>query len=312
YLNGSLVSGATLSQSVSDINNSGSLVTFNVSSNSNFQGIDSFRVLAANGHNITGLIGIGAINATNFHFPGPTLTTSGGSSAYSSGTGSAVAVDSGVTLSDTAASTQTSATVSITGNFHSGEDVLAFTNNGSTMGNISGSYNSGTGVLTLTSAGSTATNAQWQAALEAVTYQDSSLTPNTSSRTISFAITDASSNTSSTVTKTVTVAADAAPVISNLNGDSNTYYAGAGAVRLDTGTAATVTDSDTSNFNGGNVTVHLSANGQSAEDALGISTSGSITLSSGTSVGSTVSVGGVAIGTIATNGDGVSGHDLIV
>ncbi|WP_440216347.1 Ig-like domain-containing protein [Chromobacterium piscinae] len=312
YLNGSLVSGATLSQSVSDIDNSGSVVTFNVSGNSNFQGIDSFRVVPSTGNNVTGLIGIGAINATNFHFPGPTLTTSGGSSAYSSGTGSAVAVDSGVTLSDTAASTQTSATVSITGNFHSGEDVLAFTNNGSTMGNISASYNSGTGVLTLTSSGSTATNAQWQAALEAVTYQDSSLTPNTSSRTISFAITDASSNTSSTVTKTVTVAADAAPVISNLNGDSNTYYAGNGAVHLDTGTAALVTDSDTTSLNGGNVTVHISANGQSAEDALGIDTSGTVTLSSGTSVGSTVSISGVAIGTIATNGDGVSGHDLIV
>ncbi|WP_080940066.1 Ig-like domain-containing protein [Chromobacterium violaceum] len=312
YLNGSLVSGATLSQSVSDIDNSGSVVTFNVSSNSNFQGIDSFRVVPSTGNNVTGLIGIGAINATNFHFPGPTLTTSGGSSAYSSGTGSAVAVDSGVTLSDTAASTQTSATVSITGNFHSGEDVLAFTNNGSTMGNISGSYNSGTGVLTLTSSGSTATNAQWQAALEAVTYQDSSLTPNTSSRTISFAITDASSNTSSTVTKTVTVAADAAPVISNLNGDSNTFYPGNGAVHLDTGTAATVSDTDTANFNGGNVTVHISANGSASEDVLGISTSGSITLSSGTSVGSTVSVSGVAIGTIATSGDGVSGHDLIV
>ena len=50
-------------------------------------------------------------------------------------------------LSDTAASTQTSATVSVTSNFHGGEDVLAFTNNGSTMGNISASYNSGTGVL---------------------------------------------------------------------------------------------------------------------------------------------------------------------
>ncbi|WP_434632129.1 Ig-like domain-containing protein [Chromobacterium sp. CV08] len=312
YLNGSLVSGATLSQNVSDIDNNGSVVTFNVSSNSAFQGIDSFRVVPSTGNNVTGLIGIGAINATNFHFPGPTLTASGGSSAYSSGTGSAVAVDSGVTLSDTAASTQTSATVSITGNFHSGEDVLAFTNNGSTMGNISASYNSGTGVLTLTSSGSTATNAQWQAALEAVTYQDSSLTPNTSSRTISFAITDASSNTSSTVTKTVTVAADAAPVIGNLNGDSNTYYAGNGAVHLDTGTAATVTDSDTTSLNGGNVTVHISANGQSAEDALGIDTSGTITLSSGTSVGSTVSVGGVAIGTITSSGDGVSGHDLIV
>ncbi|OWY37195.1 sulfurtransferase [Xenophilus sp. AP218F] len=312
YLNGSAVAGATLSQSVSDIDNDGSPVTFNVSSNSNFQGIDSFRVLAANGHNITGLLGIGAINATNFHFPGPTLTASGGSSAYSSGTGSAVTVDSGITLSDTAASTQTSATVSITGNFHSGEDVLAFTNNGSTMGNISGSYNSGTGVLTLTSSGSTATNAQWQAALEAVTYRDSSLTPNTSSRTISFAITDASSNTSSTVTKTVSVAADSAPVIGNLNGDSSIYYAGNGAVHLDTGAAATVSDTDTSNFNGGNVTVHISANGHGAEDALGIDTGGAVALSSGTSVGSTVSVGGVAIGTIAASGDGVSGHDLIV
>ncbi|MCD4502020.1 Ig-like domain-containing protein [Chromobacterium vaccinii] len=314
YLNGSAVSGAVLTQNVGDVlQGGGTLVTFNVSGNSAFQGIDSFRLLAASGHNITGMVGVGSINAINFHFPGPTLTASGGSSAYSSGTGSAVTVDSGITLSDTAASTQTSATVSITGNFHSSEDVLAFSNtNSTTYGNIVASYNSGTGVLTLTSSGSTATNAQWQAALEAVTYRDSSLSPNTSSRTISFAITDASSNTSTTVTKTVTVAADAAPVIGNLNGDSNTYYAGNGAVHLDTGTAATVTDSDTTSLNGGNVTVHISANGQSAEDALGIDTSGTVTLSSGTSVGSTVSVGGVAIGTIATNGDGVSGHDLII
>ncbi|KZE85321.1 sulfurtransferase, partial [Chromobacterium sp. F49] len=312
YLNGSAVAGATLSQSVSDIDNDGSPVTFNVSSNSNFVGIDSFRVISANGHNVTGLVGIGAINATTFHFPGPTLTASGGSSAYSSGNGNAVTVDSGITLSDTAASTQTSATVSITGNFHSGEDVLAFTNNGSTMGNISGSYNSGTGVLTLTSSGSTATNAQWQAALEAVTYRDSSLSPNTSTRTLSFAITDASSNTSSTVTKTVTVAADSAPVISNLNGDSNTYYAGSGAVSLDTGTAATVSDSDTSNFNGGNLTVHISANGHSGEDVLGISTAGTVTLSNGTNSGSTVSVGGVAVGTIDSSGVGSGGQDLIV
>ncbi|WP_406850388.1 DUF4347 domain-containing protein, partial [Chromobacterium phragmitis] len=313
YLNGSAVSGATLTQSVGDVlQGGGTLVTFTVSGNSAFQGIDSFRLLAASGHNITGMIGVGSINAVNFHFPGPTLTASGGSSAYSSGTGAAVTVDGSMSLSDTAASTQTSATVSITGNFHSAEDTLAFTNDGSTMGNISGSYNSGTGVLTLTSSGSTATNAQWQAALRAVTYQDSSLSPNTSTRTISFAITDASSNTSSTVTKTVTVAADAAPVVSNLNGDSNTYYAGGSAASLDTGTAATVSDSDTTSFNGGNVTAHFSANGQSGEDVLGISTAGTVTLSSGTSVGSTVSVGGVAIGTIATNGDGVSGHDLIV
>ncbi|AUH53743.1 hypothetical protein CXB49_22090 [Chromobacterium sp. ATCC 53434] len=314
YLNGSAVSGAVLSQSVGDVlQGGGTLVTFNVSGNSAFQGIDSFRLLAASGHNITGMIGAGSINATNFHFPGPTLTASGGSSAYSSGNGNAVAVDSGITLSDTAASTQTSATVSITGNFHSSEDALAFSNtNSTTYGNIVASYNSGTGVLTLSSSGSTATNAQWQSALEAVTYRDTSLSPNTSTRTLSFAITDASSNTSSTVTKTVTVAADAAPVIGNLNGDSNTYYAGSGAVSLDTGTAATVSDSDTSNFNGGNLTVHISANGHSGEDVLGISTAGTVTLSNGTNSGSTVSVGGVAVGTIDSSGVGSGGQDLIV
>ncbi|MEX8195133.1 DUF4347 domain-containing protein [Comamonas guangdongensis] len=311
YINGTAVSGATLTLNVGDVwQGSGGLVTFDVSGNSAFQGIDSFRVLAANGHTVTGMIGIGAINAINFGFA-PTLTTSGGSSAYSSGNGSAVVVDSGITLSDSDSSTQASATVSITGNFHSGEDVLAFTNNGSTMGNIAASYNSGTGVLTLTSSGATATLAQWQAALRAVTYSDSSLTPNTSSRTISFQINDGAIN-SSAVTKTVTVAPDAAPVIGNLNGDNPTFTEKGGAVKLDTGTAATVTDSDTSNFNGGNLTVHISANGQSGQDVLGVDTSGTVSLSSGTSVGSVVTVGGVSIGVIASNGDGVSGHDLIV
>ncbi|WP_178030044.1 Ig-like domain-containing protein [Phytobacter sp. SCO41] len=313
YLNGSAVSGASLTLNVNDIYNSGNLVTFNVSSNSAFQDIDSFRVTAANGHTITGLIGIGAINATNFHFPGPVLTTSGGSTAYSSGTGNAVAIDSGITLTDTAASTLTSATIAITGNFHSGEDVLAFSNtNTTTYGNIIGSYNSATGLLTLTSSGSTATTAQWQAALKAVTYQDSSLSPNTSSRTLSFTITDASSNTSSTVTRIVTVAADVAPVISNLNGDSGTFYAGGTAVHLDSGTAATVTDSDTTSFNGGNLTVQITANGHSAEDVLGIDTSGTVTASNGTTAGSVISVGGVAIGSIATNGDGINGDNLSI
>nr|WP_255521097.1 Ig-like domain-containing protein [Chromobacterium sp. ASV5] len=311
YINGSAVSGATLTQNVGDVlQGSGGLVTFNVSGNSAFQGIDSFRVLAANGHNVTGMIGIGAINAINFGFA-PALTASGGASAYSSGTGTAVTVDSGITLSDSDSSTQASATVSITGNFHSGEDVLAFTNNGSTMGNITASYSASTGVLTLTSSGATATLAQWQAALRAVTYSDSSLSPNTSSRTISFAINDGAIN-SSVVTKTVTVAADAAPVIGNLNGDNPTFTEKGGAVKLDTGTVVTLTDSDTPNFNNGNLTVRISANGQGGQDVLGIDTSGTVTLSSGTSVGSVVTVGGVSIGVIATGGDGVGGHDLVV
>ncbi len=50
-----------------------------------------------------------------------------------------------------------------------------------TMGNIAGSYNASTGVMTLSSAGNTATLAQWQAALRAVQYSNSSDNPSTSS-----------------------------------------------------------------------------------------------------------------------------------
>src|SRR5690606_38327479 len=80
----------------------------------------------------------------------PVVTTSGGSTAGIEG--SSVVVDSGMTLSDPDNSTMASAMVSITGNFQSGEDVLAFVNDGATMSNISADYNAGTGVLTLTSA----------------------------------------------------------------------------------------------------------------------------------------------------------------
>ena len=99
----------------------------------------------------------------------PIATTTGSAGAYVVG-GAATPVDGGLTVSDLDNTTLASATVSISGNFHSGEDVLAFSNtNSTTFGNISASYNSGTGVLTLTSSGATATLAQWQAALRAVT-----------------------------------------------------------------------------------------------------------------------------------------------
>src|SRR6185312_814872 len=95
-----------------------------------------------------------------------------------------------VTLSDVDSATLASAIVSITGGFQSAEDVLAFTNDGSTMGNIAASYNALTGVLSLTSAGATPTTSQWQSALRAVTYDDTSDTPNTTNRTISFTVDD--------------------------------------------------------------------------------------------------------------------------
>src|SRR4029453_14137211 len=110
----------------------------------------------------------------------PTVTASGGTTAATEQI--AVAIDAGVTVADVESTTLASATVSLTGGFPNGEDVLGFTNAGATMGNIAGNYAAGTGILTLTSAGATATLAQWQAALHAGTHTDTSHAAETARR----------------------------------------------------------------------------------------------------------------------------------
>ncbi len=128
--------------------------------------------------------------------PAVVVTTSGGATAWTESnnltvTSTPVVIDSGITVTDPISTTLTSATVSITGGFQSSEDVLAFTNDGSTMGDIAGSYTSGTGVLALTSS-SHATLAQWQAALRTITYNDTAQPPTGTTRTISFQVNDGS------------------------------------------------------------------------------------------------------------------------
>src|SRR3546814_19781183 len=74
------------------------------------------------------------------------------------------------------------------------------------------SYNASIGVLTLTSAGASATFTEWQAALQAVTYSNSSQDPSTATRTISFVVNDGI-DTSSPATKDINVVAvNTAPV----------------------------------------------------------------------------------------------------
>lgn len=84
------------------------------------------------------------------------------------------------------------------------QDVLSLTANTSTMGNIASSYNANSGTLTLTSAGATATVAQFQTALRAVSYSNSSTAPTTTPRKISFLVNDGVIN-SNALTSTVTI-----------------------------------------------------------------------------------------------------------
>ncbi len=139
--------------------------------------------------------------------PIPVLLTSGGTTDYIDGNRASlppVVVDGSITVTDISSATLSSATVSIGAGFSANHDVLAFVNDGSTMGNVSGSYDPTTGVLSLSSAGQTATVAEWQAALRAVTFADDAHHATAGDRTISFSVNDGT-NDSVAETKTVSL-----------------------------------------------------------------------------------------------------------
>ena len=95
-----------------------------------------------------------------------------------------VAVDSGITVTDTDDTNMESGTVTVGTGYTAGQDVLAFTN----QNGITGSYSAPTMTLT-----GSATKANWQTALRSITYNNTSNTPNTGNRTINFVVNDGSS-----------------------------------------------------------------------------------------------------------------------
>ena len=158
----------------------------------------------------------------------PVVDTSAGSTSYTENAAATV-IDAAVTVTDPdAGTTITGATVQISGNFASGQDVLALA--GSHPG-IGASFVGDT--LTLTGS---ASPAAYQAALRDVTYSNSSENPSTLPRTITFTVTDDTARSGSD-TKGLTVSAvDDPPVAVN---DSATVLEDAAA------TAITVLSNDT-------------------------------------------------------------------
>ena len=170
----------------------------------NFNGSDSFTVTITDdcGGTTTQAIAL-TITAVN---DAPITTSAGSILAFTEGDGATV-IDSSLTITDADDSNIESATVSIFSGFQSAEDVLAFSNTSA----ISGSWNASTGVLTLTGSD---TLANYKAALESVTYNNTSDNPNTTNRSISWVVNDGDTD-SSAVTSTITVAAvNDAPVAS--------------------------------------------------------------------------------------------------
>ena len=96
-----------------------------------------------------------------------------------------------------------------------------------------------------------------------------------------------------------------APLLGNLDGDNSAFTEDGAPVLLDSGSDASVSDIDSTDFGGGSLTVSVVANGVPAEDLLGIDQSGNVSIA-----GITVSVGATAIGTIT--GNGANGNDLVI
>ena len=114
----------------------------------------------------------------------PVVTTTPGVLSYAESAGP-VAVSPSLTLVDDDSASLAGATIRITGNYLSSEDLLAF-NNLNPWG-ISGTWTSATGTLTLTGISSVA---NYQAALRSVTYQNTSEKPSTLTRSVTFTATD--------------------------------------------------------------------------------------------------------------------------
>ncbi len=202
--------------------------------------------------------------------PSPTLANAGAAATYHGG-GAAAAIAPSLSVADYGSTILESASVAITGGFLTG-DSLNFAN----QHGISGSYNAATGILTLTGM---ATLANYQAALDSITYSSSLADPSKSgtdaARTVTFSTNDGL-NSSNALAATVSLGATSQPPPSPPSltdtGSAGTYHSNSAAAAIapslivaDTGTATLVS-----------ATVAVSA-GFLAGDALGFTNQNGIT-----------------------------------
>jgi len=214
----------------------------------------------------------------------PNVSISSGNSTFTEG-GSAVAIDSTLTLSDLDSLNLTGATVQIT-NYIGGQDVLNFVD----QNGITGAFNSG--LLTLTGS---ATLAAYQTALQSITYDNTSSTPDTTDRAIRFQVKDGPVNSNSGDRTVRVIPINAAPVVTVSSGTA-TYTENATGVAIDSG--FTVSDSDSPNLRG--ATVRISSGYVNGQDFLSFSSQLGITGSFDAGTGTLTLIGTTTVANYQT------------
>ena len=206
------------------------------------------------------------VNALN---DAPVITTTGGSTAYTE-QAAATVIDAGLTLVDpdgfdgTDPSDQFVGIVRITGNYEV-TDILGFTNTANIQGVLTGDQ------LTLSViGGQTATVAEFQTAMQSVTFYNGSNAPSELDRTISFSFDDGV-DSSNIATKVVHVTAvNDAPVITSDGGGASAAI----NVTENTNAVTTVTSAD---VDGGTPVYSITGGADAAKFVIN-SSSGLLTL----------------------------------
>ena len=162
-----------------------------------------------------------------------------------------------------------SATVRITGNYQNGEDVLSATA-GVPAGITASPFDSGTGMIELTGP---ASFADFETALYAITFENTSDFPSTLDRTISFKASDGNSS-SIPVTRTITITPiNDPPELGGIETAPQTFIENSPPVIITS--SILLTDVDSLDFDTGVLTVDITANG-TLSDQLSIHDSGTI------------------------------------
>jgi hypothetical protein len=208
----------------------------------------------------------------------------------------ATAIDPALTVTDSDNANLAHATVQITGNYANGEDILGFTN----QNGITGSFNAATGTLTLTGSSSVA---NYQTALESVTYFDNSDNPSGAPRTVTIIANDGTLD-STAVTDTVNVTpVNDPPVVTA--GHTLNYTENQVATAIDT--AITVSDVDNTNL--ASATVQITGNYANGQDILGFTDQNGITGSFNAATGTLTLTGSSSVANYQTALDSVTYFD---
>jgi len=236
--------------------------TFNYSPAQDFFGMETLMVFVCEDGipiQCDTLTVISTVNAVNDK---PVITGIASSLNYTEGDGPVSAAD--MTITDDVDDTDLEgAVISITANYQSGEDVLAFTDQNGISGNVI------SGVLTLTG---TSSVANYQTALRSITYENSSLNPNISIRTLSFTTNDGDIDSDPITMNIILISINSIPTIDGNPADL-VYTEGMGTVLLDD--MIIVNDLDDTSLEGAVIT--FSGNFQSGEDILAFTDQNGIT-----------------------------------